>query len=42
VQWLYDWWERIDRWITQNRPGGGPVPAAVPTPESIPAEPADE
>jgi 1-acyl-sn-glycerol-3-phosphate acyltransferase len=22
VQWLYDWWERIDRWISQNRPGG--------------------
>jgi hypothetical protein len=20
VQWLYDWWERIDRWITENRP----------------------
>ncbi len=22
VQWLYDWWERIDRWITENRPAG--------------------
>ncbi|HEY7430096.1 MAG TPA: 1-acyl-sn-glycerol-3-phosphate acyltransferase [Streptosporangiaceae bacterium] len=20
VQWLYDWWERIDSWISQNRP----------------------
>jgi len=20
VQWLYDWWECIDRWITENRP----------------------
>jgi 1-acyl-sn-glycerol-3-phosphate acyltransferase len=20
VQWLYDWWERVDRWITENRP----------------------
>ena len=20
VQWLYDWWERIDSWITENRP----------------------
>jgi 1-acyl-sn-glycerol-3-phosphate acyltransferase len=20
VRWLYDWWERIDRWITENRP----------------------
>jgi len=23
VQWLYAWWERIDRWITENR--GVPV-----------------
>jgi 1-acyl-sn-glycerol-3-phosphate acyltransferase len=21
VQWLYAWWERIDAWISQNRPG---------------------
>jgi 1-acyl-sn-glycerol-3-phosphate acyltransferase len=21
VRWLYDWWERIDTWISQNRPG---------------------
>ena len=28
VQWLYGWWERIDAWITENRPGG--VPAAAP------------
>jgi len=21
VQWLYGWWERIDAWIAQNRPG---------------------
>jgi 1-acyl-sn-glycerol-3-phosphate acyltransferase len=20
VQWLYDWWQRIDAWITENRP----------------------
>jgi 1-acyl-sn-glycerol-3-phosphate acyltransferase len=20
VRWLYDWWERIDRWISENRP----------------------
>ena len=35
VQWLYEWWERIDSWITENRPGGGPtpVPAAALTPE---------
>ena len=22
VQWLYDWWERIDRWISEHPPGG--------------------
>ena len=22
VQWLFGWWERIDEWITENRPGG--------------------
>ena len=27
VQWLYDWWQRIDTWITQNRPPGAPAPA---------------
>jgi 1-acyl-sn-glycerol-3-phosphate acyltransferase len=35
VQWLYGWWERIDAWITENRPGGAPVPVSV-------APPADE
>src|SRR6266566_4334312 len=30
VQWLYDWWERIDAWITENRPGGVALPAAAP------------
>jgi len=20
VKWLYDWWQRIDAWITANRP----------------------
>ena len=42
VQWLYDWWERIDRWITENRPRGAAVPAALPAPESGSAEPAGE
>jgi hypothetical protein len=28
VQWLYAWWERIDAWITENRPGK--VPAVAP------------
>ena len=27
VQWLYDWWQRIDTWITQNRPPGAQAPA---------------
>jgi len=29
VQWLFGWWERIDEWITENRPGGPSRPAAV-------------
>jgi hypothetical protein len=29
VQWLYAWWERIDEWITENRPGVA-LPAAAP------------
>jgi 1-acyl-sn-glycerol-3-phosphate acyltransferase len=29
VQWLYDWWERIDTWITQNRPASAAAPTAV-------------
>jgi hypothetical protein len=27
VRWLYDWWQRIDAWISQNRPAGADVPA---------------
>jgi 1-acyl-sn-glycerol-3-phosphate acyltransferase len=30
VEWLYAWWERIDGWITENRPGGVALPAAAP------------
>ena len=30
VQWLYAWWERIDGWITENRPGDAVRPAAAP------------
>jgi 1-acyl-sn-glycerol-3-phosphate acyltransferase len=37
VQWLYEWWERIDTWITEHRPGVA-VPAVVPLAESGPAE----
>jgi len=34
VQWLFGWWERIDEWITENRPGGPLPPAAVAAPSS--------
>ena len=30
VQWLYQWWERIDTWITENRPSGAQAPALSP------------
>ncbi len=30
VQWLYDWWERIDRWITENRPADATARLAEP------------
>jgi len=29
VQWLYGWWERIDAWISENRPSGAPAMAAA-------------
>ena len=32
VQWLYDWWERIDAWITEHRPGDPVQPTVVPLP----------
>lgn len=25
VDWLYDWWERIDKWIAENRPARTPA-----------------
>jgi hypothetical protein len=29
VKWLYDWWQRIDEWVSQNRPASETVrPAA--------------
>lgn len=28
VRWLYDWWERIDDWIAENRPVPAPAPEA--------------
>jgi 1-acyl-sn-glycerol-3-phosphate acyltransferase len=30
VQWLYDWWQRIDAWITANRPENAQAPALSP------------
>jgi hypothetical protein len=30
VEWLYAWWEQIDAWITENRPGDVARPAAAP------------
>jgi hypothetical protein len=42
VQWLYDWWERIDTWISENRPGGATVPEVAPVPEDETAEPVGE
>jgi hypothetical protein len=39
VQWLYDWWERIDSWITENRPGDAAAPATPPaTPSATPPD----
>ena len=32
VKWLYDWWERIDAWITENRPGDAGDRARTPRP----------
>ena len=29
LQWLYGWWERIDTWITENRPAAAAAPAPV-------------
>ena len=37
VQWLYDWWERMDGWISENRPQGAVIletEAVVPGPEA--------
>jgi len=42
VQWLYDWWERIDAWITENRPGNAVAPAVASLPGEEPAKPAGE
>jgi hypothetical protein len=36
LQWLYAWWERIDEWITENRPAGSPAPATASASGSAP------
>jgi 1-acyl-sn-glycerol-3-phosphate acyltransferase len=38
VQWLYDWWERIDTWISESRPGGATVLEVPSMPEDETAE----
>ena len=43
LQWLYDWWKRIDTWISENRPGGtDTVVEVVVRPEDEAAEPVGE
>jgi Acyltransferase len=32
VTWLYDWWERIDDWITSENPSSSPTNPAWPSP----------
>jgi hypothetical protein len=39
VQWLYDWWERIDRWIAARRSAGAEPPVrACGAPAQSPAQ----
>jgi hypothetical protein len=42
VKWLYDWWERIDTWITENRPGGAAAPEVIATKAEQASKPAAE
>jgi 1-acyl-sn-glycerol-3-phosphate acyltransferase len=35
LQWLYTWWERIDEWISENRPAGSPAPEPVSAPAPV-------
>jgi len=39
VQWLYHWWERIDAWISDHRPGDVARPAAAPATGDETADP---
>jgi 1-acyl-sn-glycerol-3-phosphate acyltransferase len=36
VRWLYDWWARIDAWISQNTPQSGALPPGSQPPGSQP------
>ncbi len=38
LQWLYDWWERIDAWISQDRQAGTAAPALTPRQQTGPAD----
>jgi hypothetical protein len=29
LRWLYDWWQVIDEWISQNRPADRPTAQPV-------------
>jgi 1-acyl-sn-glycerol-3-phosphate acyltransferase len=40
VQWLYDWWERIDSWISENGPADTQTAASPPGPSARPDQPA--
>jgi 1-acyl-sn-glycerol-3-phosphate acyltransferase len=40
VLWLYDWWERIDSWISENRPDDAGAPASSPGRRIRPDHPA--
>ena len=39
VRWLYDWWARIDAWISQHTPQAGPQPPSPQRPSPQPAGP---
>jgi hypothetical protein len=38
---LYDWWERIDSWISQNRPADAAVPEGAEVREVVPVSDED-
>ena len=38
VSWLYDWWERIDAWISQDRQTGTAASALTPRQQTGPSD----